>query len=186
MHALRYFFMNMQKRLLPYLKRADELEAREPLASFYCRLYVADQLLTQRSPESDAALMAVLDDAERLKPGLGPGLSTEGPQAFEQFSREIFDAAVEAESAGLDAVALATKYYFSSLFFDVMTQFGPLSTELEEKRSYARSRVMQLRRGGVVRWAEVRARLQAAAQGADAEDAGRVREALRSALDLLG
>lgn len=179
--------MNMQKRLVPYLKRADELESREPLAAFYCRIYVAEQLMSQRSQESDAALMVVLDDAERLKPVLGPGLSAEGPLAFDQFSREIFDAAVEAESSGLDAVSLATRFYFSSLFFDVMTQFGPLPPDVEEKRSYARSRVMQLRRGAVaVRWPDVHARLHAASQAASSEDVGKLREALRGALDLLG
>ena len=186
--SLRFFVRMLLKRLIPYLKRADELEIREPLAAFYCRLYAAEQLMKARSPgdhETDAALISILDEAEKLKPGLGANISSEGPQAFEQFAREIFDAALETESAGqVDAAALATRFYFASLFFDVLTQFGPLSPELEEQRNFARAKITQLKRGGV-KWAQLRVLLQSAREAADAEDAARAREALRGALDLL-
>ena len=45
-------------------------------------------------------------------------------------------------------VALAGKFYISSLFFDVLTQFFPdraLPPDLEEKRRYAKYRTMQIR-----------------------------------------
>lgn len=45
-------------------------------------------------------------------------------------------------------VSLAGKFYISSLFFDVLTQFFPdrvLPPDLEEKRRYAKYRTMQIR-----------------------------------------
>jgi vacuolar protein sorting-associated protein VTA1 len=179
----------MQKKLLPYLKRADELESREPLASFYCRLYVAEQLMKTRvagDADTDAALIHVLDEAEKLKPSLGPDLTVQGPIAFQQFCRELFDAALEGESAGIEPTAAAMKYYFASLFLDVLTQFGELTQELEEMRTFARNKVVQLRRGGVVKWADVKAKLQMAREAADSEDAVKAKDATRAALELLG
>ena len=44
----------IQKQVKPYLARGDEMEARNPLVSFYCRIYVAEKLLELRK-DTEAA-----------------------------------------------------------------------------------------------------------------------------------
>ena len=180
----------MQKKLLPYLKRADELETREPLASFYCRLYVADQLMKIRTsgvsdPELDTSLINAIDEAEKLKPSLGPNVATQGPVAFELFCREVFDAAIEGEASS-DNQAAASKYYFASLFIEVLTQFGPLTHEFEEMRTFARNRVLILRKGtGSVKWEQVRSLLIEASAAVDAESVTKLKQVLGRIQELI-
>lgn len=137
------------KRLTPYIKRADELQAEDPLASFYCRTYVVEQLIALNDASLQALALDQLELAENLKSSsLPPDINTNGgPEQFKLFCQEVFEAA-EASASDTGAAEAAMRYYFSSLFFDVLSQFGPLSTEEEAKRTKARRMVVELRRGG--------------------------------------
>ncbi len=132
------------KRLTPYVKRADELQVEEPLASFYCRTYVVEQLIAGNDPSLQSLALDQLEIAENLKSSSLPAdINTNGgPERFRLFCQEVFEAAE-------NSTAEATRYYFSSLFFDVLTQFGPLSVEDEAKRAKARRMVVDLRRPGL-------------------------------------
>lgn len=53
------------KYILPYLQRASELKARDPVVAYYCGFYAANLALKKgysKTPENDAFLLALLDE----------------------------------------------------------------------------------------------------------------------------
>lgn len=138
------------KKVLPYIKRADELEQEEPLASFYCRTYAVEQLLGTTEPSLQSMVLEQLEKAEGLKSMRLPEdlIAAGGPQQFRDFCARVYASADEAlaERDG-EATELAMRFYFATLFYDVLTQFGALSDEDESKRVRARRLVLDIKRG---------------------------------------
>lgn len=53
------------KFVLPYLQRASELKARDPVVAYYCGFYAANLALQKgfpKTPANDGFLMALLDE----------------------------------------------------------------------------------------------------------------------------
>jgi vacuolar protein sorting-associated protein VTA1 len=168
------------KRLLPYIKRAEELELEEPLASFYCRTYVVENLL--KDPSLQSIALDHLTKAESLKVRIQvQDLKSAGPKLFEDFCLAVYSSAEEAIS--VSPADAAMRFYFAALFFDVLTQFGPLKPELEDKRARARRLVMELRQGGGRQEQQPRDLVAAAGRDLDNNDKmaaiAKLKEALR-------
>ena len=153
----------LQKRLVPYIKRANELENDNPIVAFYCRLFVVEELMKARASgdtSGDAELMDLLDKAEEAKPNLErilaeeesstyysqptSLLSSKGPGKFVAFVKEFLTEVQREEVSGDE---LATRYYFGLLYVQVMTQFGPLTSEFQSFKARCQQRIMEIRKG---------------------------------------
>ncbi|EER19974.1 Protein C6orf55, putative [Perkinsus marinus ATCC 50983] len=141
------------RKWVPYLKRAEEVDNQYPLVSFYCRLYVAESLMAARQRPGydkalDGTLMSLLDICEREKAQLGQALE-DGPQKLEDFCISVFGHADNEDRSGEITAATSMKFYCASLFFDVLEGVqvdgkGVLSTDLEEKRKYAKYKAVYI------------------------------------------
>ena len=182
----------MQKRLLPYLRRAEELDPHEPLAAFYCRLYVAEELMKSRASgdrSCEDLLVQVLDTAEAMKGDLAVNISDDGPRLYEEFCRQVFESAKQEEMDGVTGNMLATRYYYATLFFDVMGQFGALPSDIESARNLCRQKIMQIKRGtssGSTSQSDAKQLCQQALLALDSHSVDRARQLLTSAISLLG
>lgn len=122
------------------------------LGSFYCRLYIADQLTKLRSehgedPDLTTILLDQLDKAEELKRRTTSGPNALPPfrrQDFQDFCLGVFKRAVDEDSDGSETTL--QRFYCAGLFFDVYTQFGSLPPDLEEKRKYSRWRALAIKK----------------------------------------
>eukprot|EP00922_Rhytidocystis_sp_ex-Travisia-forbesii_P056263 GHVS01083301.1.p1 GENE.GHVS01083301.1~~GHVS01083301.1.p1 ORF type:complete len:258 (+),score=56.81 GHVS01083301.1:288-1061(+) len=143
------------RHLAPYINRADELHEHCPMASFYCRLFVAEQLSLLRTQPSDAGvdklLMDQLDKAEQLKAltnsnSDNPSVSPFTKQEFENFCLGVFKRANDDDQTGQISQSTLQRYFCAGIFLDVLGQFGPLSPEMEQKRKYSRWRATCIKR----------------------------------------
>jgi len=136
------------KHLLPYVNRAKELVQHAPLVSFYCHLYVADQLGKLRKAQGDKReltnmLLQEIEAAEKLKPRID---TSNGQREMETFAIGVFEAADGEDRRGPITDNTVRKFTVAVLFLDVLTQFGELAPDLEEKRRYAKYKATYIRK----------------------------------------
>merc|ERR1719321_857205 len=123
-----------RRALLPFLKRAEEMERADALVAYYCRMRAAEEglALDDRAPET----MEVLGELEAAKEGLE--LEHEADRMHcEGFAMSIFEKADRADRAGAASLGTAKAFYASSVFMEVCRQFGELDADLEAKQKYA-------------------------------------------------
>merc|ERR1719321_186431 len=127
-----------RRALLPFLKRAEEVERVDALVAYYCRMRVAEEglALDDRAPETTELLGEVLGKLEAAKEGLE--LEHEADRMHcEGFAMSIFEKADRADRAGAASLGTAKAFYASSVFMEVCRQFGELDADLEAKQKYA-------------------------------------------------
>eukprot|EP00922_Rhytidocystis_sp_ex-Travisia-forbesii_P039058 GHVS01058157.1.p1 GENE.GHVS01058157.1~~GHVS01058157.1.p1 ORF type:complete len:317 (-),score=49.82 GHVS01058157.1:254-1204(-) len=123
-------------------------------ASFYCRLFVGEQLSLLRGqpgppdPGVDKLLMEQIDKAEQLKSlsNSDPSVAPFTKQEFENFCLGVFKRAYDDDQSGIICQSTLQRYFCAGLFLDVLGQFGPLSPEMEQKRKYSRWRATCIKR----------------------------------------
>lgn len=148
--------MATQAKWRPYLQRAGEIAAHQPVVAHFCRLYAIELMMKARqsgntSPELEKQLLGELGEAEAAKKTLNIA-SAQGQSTTESFALRVFDGADAADHAARDResqAAVFQKFYAAALFLDVCAQFydGELPPDLAEKARYARFRVVQIREG---------------------------------------
>merc|ERR1719321_946737 len=127
-----------RRALLPFLKRAEEMERADALVAYYCRMRAAEEglALDDRAPETTELLGEVLGKLEAAKEGLE--LEHEADRMHcEGFAMSIFEKADRADRAGAASLGTAKAFYASSVFMEVCRQFGELDADLEAKQKYA-------------------------------------------------
>ena len=148
--------MATQAKWRPYLQRAGEIAAHQPVVAHFCRLHAIELMMKARqsgntSPELEKQLLGELGEAEAAKKTLNIA-SAQGQSTTESFALRVFDGADAADHAARDResqAAVFQKFYAAALFLDVCAQFydGELPPDLAEKARYARFRVVQIREG---------------------------------------
>ncbi|XP_022941208.1 protein HOMOLOG OF MAMMALIAN LYST-INTERACTING PROTEIN 5-like [Cucurbita moschata] len=127
------------KLLLPYLQRADELQKHEPLVAYYCRLYAMERGLKipqgERTKTTNALLISLMNQLEKDKKSLS--LGPDDSLHLEGFALNVFAKADKQDHAGRADLNTAKTFYAASIFFEIISQFGPLQPDLEKKRKYA-------------------------------------------------
>ncbi|KAG6577471.1 Protein-like OF MAMMALIAN LYST-INTERACTING PROTEIN 5, partial [Cucurbita argyrosperma subsp. sororia] len=127
------------KLLLPYLQRADELQKHEPLVAYYCRLYAMERGLRipqgERTKTTNALLVSLMNQLEKDKKSLN--LGPDDSLHLEGFALGVFAKADKQDHAGRADLNTAKTFYAASIFFEIISQFGPLQPDLEQKRKYA-------------------------------------------------
>ncbi|XP_039120799.1 protein HOMOLOG OF MAMMALIAN LYST-INTERACTING PROTEIN 5 isoform X2 [Dioscorea cayenensis subsp. rotundata] len=127
------------KLLLPYLQRADELQKHEPLVAYYCRLYAMEKGLKipqkERTKTTNALLISLMSQLEKDKKSL-----TLGPDDnlyVEGFAANVFAKADKQDRAGRADLNTAKTFYAASIFYEILSQFGELQPDIEQKQKYA-------------------------------------------------
>ena len=148
--------MATQAKWRPYLQRAGEIAAHQPVVAHFCRMHAIELMMKARqsgntSPELEKQLLGELGEAEAAKKTLNIA-SAQGQSTTESFALRVFDGADAADHAARDResqAAVFQKFYAAALFLDVCAQFydGELPPDLAEKARYARFRVVQIREG---------------------------------------
>ncbi|KAF3790379.1 Protein-like OF MAMMALIAN LYST-INTERACTING PROTEIN 5 [Nymphaea thermarum] len=136
------------KLLLPYLQRADELQKHEPLVAYYCRLYAMERGLNipqkERTKTTNALLVSLMNQLEKDKKSV-----TLGPDDhlhIEGFALNIFTKADKQDRAGRADLNTAKTFYAASIFFEILSQFGALQPDIEQKQKYAAWKAADIRK----------------------------------------
>ncbi|XP_048129893.1 protein HOMOLOG OF MAMMALIAN LYST-INTERACTING PROTEIN 5 isoform X2 [Rhodamnia argentea] len=136
------------KVLLPYLQRADELQKHEPVVAYYCRLYAMDRGLripqSERTKTTNALLSSLIKQLEKDKKSLT--LGPEDNLYLEGFALNVFGKADKQDRAGRADLNTAKTFYAASIFFEILSQFGPLQPDLEQKQKYAAWKAADIRK----------------------------------------
>uniref|UniRef100_A0ACD5ZU84 Uncharacterized protein n=1 Tax=Avena sativa TaxID=4498 RepID=A0ACD5ZU84_AVESA len=136
------------KGLLPYLQRADELQKHEPLVAYYCRLYAMEKGLVippkERTKMTNSILVSLINQLEKDKKSL-----TLGPDDhlhLEGFASSVFAKADKQDRAGRADINTAKTFYAASIFFEILSQFGEVQPDLEQKQKYAIWKAAEIRK----------------------------------------
>uniref|UniRef100_A0A3Q2WMC4 Vesicle (multivesicular body) trafficking 1 n=1 Tax=Haplochromis burtoni TaxID=8153 RepID=A0A3Q2WMC4_HAPBU len=117
-----------------HLRTAQEHEKRDPVVTYYCRLYAMQtgMKLDSKTPECRKFLVKLMDQLETMKKELSDNESISqevvGNAHIENYALKLF----------LYADNEDRSFYTSSLLLDVLSVFGELSEENIQHRKYAR------------------------------------------------
>ncbi|CAM0914106.1 unnamed protein product [Alopecurus aequalis] len=136
------------KGLLPYLQRADELQKHEPLVAYYCRLYAMERGLVippkDRTKMTNSLLVSLINQLEKDKKSLI--LGPDDHLHLEGFASSVFAKADKQDRAGRADINTAKTFYAASIFFEILSQFGELQPDLEQKQKYAIWKAAEIRK----------------------------------------
>ncbi|KAL5700119.1 hypothetical protein ACHQM5_025608 [Ranunculus cassubicifolius] len=136
------------KLLLPYLQRADELQKHELLVAYYCRLYAMERGLKfpnkDRTKTTNSILISLMNQLEKDKKSLK--LGPDDSLYVEGFASNVFAKADKQDRAGRADLNTAKTFYAASIFFEILTQFGDVQPELEQKQKYAAWKAADIRK----------------------------------------
>uniref|UniRef100_UPI00358FC33F vacuolar protein sorting-associated protein VTA1 homolog n=1 Tax=Myxine glutinosa TaxID=7769 RepID=UPI00358FC33F len=132
------------RSLAHHVRTAAELDNRDPVTAYYCRLFVMQTAMKidSRSPESRKFLGGLMDSLEKAKKDLADREEVRdevvGQCHVENYALRVFIYADNEDRAGRATRAVVRAFYTASLLFDVISLFGQLPDELMEKQRYAR------------------------------------------------
>ncbi|KAJ7619189.1 Vta1 like-domain-containing protein [Mycena polygramma] len=134
------------KTVAPYLQRADELRAKEPIIAYWCTYYAAQVgiALKAKDPASRNFLFELLGALEKLKAEIGPtdAIDIEAASAafVENFALRVFAMADNEDRSGAGNRSTAKKFLAAANFLEVLKTFPKteVSESNEEKIRYAK------------------------------------------------
>ncbi|NP_001008108.1 vacuolar protein sorting-associated protein VTA1 homolog [Xenopus tropicalis] len=132
------------RSLQHHLRTAQEHEKRDPVVSYYCRLYSMQtgMKIDSKSPECRKFLSKLMDQLEALKKQLGDceSITQEivGSAHVENYALKMFLYADNEDRAGRFNKNMVKSFYTASLLLDTLAVFGELTEENIQHRKYAR------------------------------------------------
>ncbi|XP_070843994.1 vacuolar protein sorting-associated protein VTA1 homolog isoform X2 [Chaetodon trifascialis] len=132
------------KPIQHHLRTAQEHEKRDPVVSYYCRLYAMQtgMKLDSKTPECRKFLVKLMDQLESMKKELADNDSITqevvGNAHIENYALKMFLYADNEDRAGRFHKNMIKSFYSASLLLDVLSVFGELSEENIQHRKYAR------------------------------------------------
>lgn len=129
------------KPIQPFLKRAQEIEARMPLVAYHCRMYALEKGFGMRDKADNATIVVLsqlLNKQEQTKAKLSPQDLASAQLQVEDFALQVFTTADDQDRAGNATAATALRFKAACDFFQVCEQFGPLAEDIVEKQKYAK------------------------------------------------
>ncbi|PNW84454.1 hypothetical protein CHLRE_03g145227v5 [Chlamydomonas reinhardtii] len=139
-----------KKAILPFMQRAQEIQAADPKVAYYCRLYAVEQAmkLTHRAKEVNSLLVATLNQLEKDKAKLELDPAADRIHCL-GFALRIFDNADRVDRAGKATERTSKAFYAASVFIEILNQFegeGGVDSELFEKQRYCAWRAAEIRK----------------------------------------
>ena len=133
------------KAIKPYLERANELQSKDPVVAYHCRLYALQEAMRIRAtlPKEDMGfVMGLMDTLEKQKSELG---ELDNPSVLvENFAQELFQRADDADRAGQNDLRTGKAFLNASQLIEVCKQFEELPADLAEKAKYAKWRFVEI------------------------------------------
>ncbi|KAG8444177.1 hypothetical protein GDO86_009383 [Hymenochirus boettgeri] len=132
------------RSLQHHLRTAQEHEKRDPVVSYYCRLYAMQtgMKIDSKTPECRKFLLKLMDQLETLKKQLGDceSITQEivGSAHVENYALKMFLYADNEDRAGRFHKNMIKSFYTASLLLDTLAVFGELTEENFQHRKYAR------------------------------------------------
>ncbi|XP_065209038.1 vacuolar protein sorting-associated protein VTA1 homolog [Planococcus citri] len=132
------------RNVQPYLKVALEHDERNPVISYWSRIYALQLALTidKKSTEAKQFLLPLMDWLEKTKRSSANNeliTSEAAAQAFvENYALKLFIWADNNDRGGIFNKNVVRSFYTSGLLMDVLTTFGELSEEITKNRKYAK------------------------------------------------
>lgn len=141
--------MGTLKKMEPFLARAEELRASEPVVAYYIQIYSLISLMKAKesgepfTPEATSKLTELFGKAEGTKKGLD---LTQGRETMESYALRVFDKSDSQDRSGLRDASTKRLYYVAGQMLDVCKQFydNELPPDLAEKAKYAKWRCMAI------------------------------------------
>ena len=112
-------------------------------------MYAVEQglALTNRSPQIDGLLGALLSKLEKDKPQLKPPPPGSDDASYcERFALSVFARADRVDRAGRADKSTSTAFYAASVFMEILNQFSPLAADVSEAQRYAAWKAADIRR----------------------------------------
>ncbi|XP_046980063.1 vacuolar protein sorting-associated protein VTA1 homolog isoform X1 [Schistocerca americana] len=132
------------KSLQHYLKAAAEHDQRDPVISYWCRLF-ALQLglkIDRKSDEAKALLTSIMDWLETQKKSLSDNEAVTNDVAaqahIENYALKLFLYADSQDRAANFGKNVVKAFYTAGVLYDVLTTFGELTDEATQNRKYAK------------------------------------------------
>lgn len=132
------------KGIQHYLKIATEHDQRDPVVSYWCRLYALQtglKLSTKTSEETNF-LMKLMDWLESTKKSLHDNEAITNNVAaqahLENWALKLFLYADKNDRESNFGKSVIQSFYTAGLLYDVITTFGDLSEEAVQNRKYAK------------------------------------------------
>ncbi|OSC99459.1 DUF605-domain-containing protein [Trametes coccinea BRFM310] len=137
------------KSVTPYLQRADELIAKEPVIAYWCAYYAAQQGISLKVKDANARhfLLELLNLLENMKAELGANDAVHDEPAsaayVENFALRVFAAADNEDRKGSATRNTARKFLAAANFLELLRVFesdkaGIDLPSIEEKIKYAK------------------------------------------------
>jgi len=132
------------KQFQHYLKLANDYDKRDPVVSYYARLYTLQSALKidRKSPEARALLTALMDYLEKFKQDNedNDAITSEvaGQALMENTAHKLFMWADGEDRASKFNKNVVKVFYTAGLMFDVIEVFGELTEENAAQRKYAK------------------------------------------------
>ncbi|KAJ6519985.1 Vta1 like-domain-containing protein [Mycena sanguinolenta] len=134
------------KSITPYLLRADELRAKEPIIAYWCTYYAAQLGIALKAKDTASRnfLFELLGALEKMKKEIGPtdAIDMEAASAafVENFALRVFVMADNEDRAGAGNRSTAKKFLAAANFLEVLKTFpqNDVSDSNEEKIRYAK------------------------------------------------
>lgn len=126
-----------------YLARASEIEASEPIVSYYCTLFslkTAFKIRDKNDPNASKLVRSLLEKCEVESARVGTN-QEEHKQIVQDYATKIFRGADDEDRAGKATLETAKTFYSAMCFLEVCKNFGELDPGLEEKLKYAKYKV---------------------------------------------
>ncbi|XP_019539100.1 vacuolar protein sorting-associated protein VTA1 homolog [Aedes albopictus] len=127
-----------------YLKTAQEHDSRDPIVSYWCRLYALQlgMKINSQGAEERKFLIYVMDWLETTKKANADNdciLHEVAAQAYlENYALRLFLYADKQDRAGNFGKNVVKAFYTAGMLYDVMQTFGELTEEVTQNRKYAK------------------------------------------------
>ena len=127
-----------------YLKIASTHDQRDPVVSYWCRLYALQSglKLSKKTPEETNFLLKLMDWLETTKKELRDNEAITNDVAaqahLENWALKLFLYADKNDRAANFGKNVVQSFFTAGLLYDILTVFGELSEEASQNRKYAK------------------------------------------------
>ncbi|KAJ2742419.1 hypothetical protein GGI20_004494, partial [Coemansia sp. BCRC 34301] len=137
------------KLVEPFIHRAQEMAAVDPVVSYFCKYYAARLAITaDATTERDTYLAQLLDQLETEKGRLAENENMRDDRTASQhvtsFALRVFAKADTEDREGRGSKATAKTFIVASQFLQVVGAFGEVPVDLAEKIKYAKWRAAEI------------------------------------------
>ncbi|KAJ2038883.1 hypothetical protein H4S04_004535 [Coemansia sp. S16] len=137
------------KLVEPYIQRAQETRAVDPVVSYFCKYYAARLAITSsNSTDGDTYLVQLLDQLEAEKQSIIDSESMRDDSSASahvtNFALRVFAKADTEDREGRGSKVTAKTFMIASQFLQVLASFGEIPVDIAEKIKYAKWRAMEI------------------------------------------